>query len=830
MKTISQEFKEQIKELGREFDSVITYELDGETIELRNEDLNSVTPHYNADILKSVMRQLDLDSNVEIPEGTIVNYKLGLKVNGEYEYLNFGNYIVYKIEEQKDLRSYKITCYDKMLYAMKDYENLNVVYPITIRNYINTLCQHIGLTFKNINDNFANYNKEIPYELYLDSEGNTLNYTFRDVLDELAQVTASTICINEEDDQLEIRYINTTSDTIDEEYLKDINVDFGKKYGPVNSIVLSRGQGADNIYMKDDQSIEENGLCEIKISDNQIMNRNDRDTFLNDIFNKLNRLEYYLNDFSSTGVCYYNLCDRYNVTIGEDNYSCVMLNDEILVTQGLQENIHTDIPDQGETDYTKADKTDRKINQTYFIVDKQNQKIESVITNVTSQNDKISQLTQTVDELSSKISDTADITTSGETEEATIDLDNINLSEPITIKIRPNTTSISWLYPRNNLYPSDNLYPTNRIIRFYNKTTEETVDYILPDDLLFINSNVYDEFYLDYDSKTCQITKRCGYNADGSVYQLSQEVITDYEYPTILLNDGDYTVSIPGYDNAYIFVRLMAQNIYTTQFATRVEVNTAINQTAQEINLEVNKKVNEDEIISKINLSSEEAVINANKVSLAGKTINLSSDNVVIDSANFKVDNQGNMTCNNGTFKGNINGSTFTFGDITLTNELNNSYGMLKCKTNSNGSLYGTTDIDGADIVMSGKNKVLMRITTYPIDGDAYMFILGEITARAFNKSSQAEKKKNFEKFDNALSIIKNTDIYKYHYKEQKDDSKKEIGLIIGEKYKYSKELTNNNNEAVNISSMVGVCFQAIKEQQEEIEKLKEEIKSLKEE
>ena len=42
----------------------------------------------------------------------------------------------------------------------------------------------------------------------------------------------------------------------------------------------------------------------------------------------------------------------------------------------LEENIFTEMPQETETDYTKADKTDRKINQTYLIVDKQNQTIE----------------------------------------------------------------------------------------------------------------------------------------------------------------------------------------------------------------------------------------------------------------------------------------------------------------------------------------------------------------------------------------------------------------------------------------------------------------------
>lgn len=227
MKTHTNNFKNNLIKFGRELDSKITYTQNGTQVELGAEDLNSITPHYEGGILKSVMKQLDIDSNVEIPLGTILTYQFGVKVGNQYEYINFGNYIVYKAEKQEDTDSWQITCYDKMLYAMKDYENLGVTYPITVRNYINELCNKIGLTFKNASGTFANYNKTIPNELYLDENGKSLGYTFRDVLDELAQVTASTICINETDDQLEIRYINNTNDTIDEEYLKDVNVNFG---------------------------------------------------------------------------------------------------------------------------------------------------------------------------------------------------------------------------------------------------------------------------------------------------------------------------------------------------------------------------------------------------------------------------------------------------------------------------------------------------------------------------------------------------------------------------------------------------------------------------
>lgn len=385
MKAHTSDFKNQIKTTGRELDSKITYSLNGVNVELGKEQLNSITPTYQGALLKSVMKELDIDSNVYIPEKTILNYQFGVKVNGEYEYLNFGNYIVYKAEKQEDTNSYKLTCYDKMLYSMIDYKKMDITYPISIRDYIKAICDKLGITFVNASDIFANYDKQIQNELYLDENENSLGYTFRDVLDELSQVTASCICINN-NDELEIRYINDTNDTIDEEFLKDVNVKFGEKFGAVNTIVLSRSAESDNVYYP--EVLPENPY-EFKISDNQIMNFNDRSDYLSDIYNKLNGLEFYINDFSSTGICYYELLDRYNVKIGDKTYSCVMLNDEINITQGLEENVFTEMPEETKTDYTKADKTDRKVNQTYIIANKQKSQIELVTSEINSVKDDL---------------------------------------------------------------------------------------------------------------------------------------------------------------------------------------------------------------------------------------------------------------------------------------------------------------------------------------------------------------------------------------------------------------------------------------------------------
>ena len=410
MKQVTENFKKTIPLAGRMIDSKITYyDKNNVKIELGAENLNSITPHFEGGILKSVMKQLDIDCDKAIPLSTEITYLFGLKVGSAYEYINFGNYIVYSVEKQEDTNSYKIICYDKMLYSMKPYNSTGITFPTTIREFINSICDYLGLEFKNKEEEFANYNKIIPNEKYLDAKGQDIGYTFRDVLDELAQVTASTICLDN-NNKLEIRYITDTEETINEEYLKDINVNFGEKYGKVNSIVLSRAGESDNIYLRDEESVQRDGLCEIKIVENQIMNDNDRFIFLQDILNKLNGLEFYVNDFSSTGIGYLELCDRYNVKIGEKIYSCVLFNDEFNVTQGLEELIHTDMPKDSETDYTKSDKTDRRINKAYVIVDKQNSKIESLVEQVETteelNDERIKEVIQNISSVEEKITAT----------------------------------------------------------------------------------------------------------------------------------------------------------------------------------------------------------------------------------------------------------------------------------------------------------------------------------------------------------------------------------------------------------------------------------------
>lgn len=62
--------------------------------------------------------------------------------------------------------------------------------------------------------------------------------------------------------------------------------------------------------------------------------------------------------------------------------------------------------------------------------------------------------------------------------------------------------------------------------------------------------------------------------------------------------------------------------------------------------------VEEDNIISSINQSPESIAINANKISLAGKAIDLTTDDISINSTNFSVTKEGKVTATSGDIAG----------------------------------------------------------------------------------------------------------------------------------------------------------------------------------
>ena len=357
-----------------------------------------------------------------------------------------------------------------------------------------------------------------------------------------------------------------------------------KNIGPINSIVLARAGESDKIYKKDQKSIDKNGLCELMIKENQFMNFNDRADYLQELSGKLFGVEYYLNDFVSTGIMYYDLLDMYNIKIGDNTYNCLMLNDEQDITQGLEENIHTDRPETSETDYKKADTTDRKINQTYLIVDKQNQKIQGVISQIGDRSEKTTTITADIDGLNSKVSNIEETTNVIEGNK-TISLGNAVAGELIELHIYGNNDVFSSLKIGDDVVLSDDLYLLGDSIIVVKDSKGNSKEYALGiEDVLRQKEDVYDEYILK--NGKAQIIRRI--NTDGTIK--AKETIEDLGVFSIELFDGTNTLSIKNY-TASLKAKFAIQNDMTNIYASKVEMNSAINQTAEQVDINVNKKL-----------------------------------------------------------------------------------------------------------------------------------------------------------------------------------------------------------------------------------------------
>lgn len=214
------------------------------------------------------------------------------------------------------------------------------------------------------------------------------------------------------------------------------------------------------------------------------------------------------------------------------------------------------------------------------------------------------------------------------------------------------------------------------------------------------------------------------------------------------------------------------------------------------------------------------------KFLLNGKEINLTGDNIEIQSNNFSVDKDGNMNCINANVEGSI-----------TSNNVNITGGKINIETNRSlgDQVFTLKDEFGAQSFVGPVNASIGYTGSDVTSG---VYIQGSaagqsmVAAQVITQTSLESQKKNIEKLKNGLDIVKSTDIYKYNFKTQKDEDKKHIGFIIGNKYKYSKDITavddKGNEVGVDNYSMISVAYKAIQEQQQIIESLQKQIEELK--
>lgn len=384
-------FNEAIKEFGKE----ITASFVCNGVTYTEDMIISMNPHYEGSLLSAVMRCLDVEVKRSAGEigisSFLENVRFGVKGPGDadYFYKEYGTYIVkdLKVDEEQD--TYILECYDKMLMSMVPFD-LVTEYPITVYDLLYDICKRFGWKNGAEVTGFTNQFTRIDKSLYDES------YTFRDVLTEIAQIAGCIIAFkpiwgSDENgnpvlvDTLSMSYNYDKGVTVDPSNLKTLVI--GEVYGPINSLVLARSPQEDNIYRKDDASIAANGLTEIRIENNQIVEHlrgsgetDDVAPVIDYLFGILNGKQFTLYELESFGVGNVDLGDIFTiVTPDEVSHKTIMLCDNLVITQGLNETSHLEAPEATETDYKAASTTDKMLNKTMLRVDKQEQLITGLV-------------------------------------------------------------------------------------------------------------------------------------------------------------------------------------------------------------------------------------------------------------------------------------------------------------------------------------------------------------------------------------------------------------------------------------------------------------------
>ena len=412
---------------------------------------------FEGSLFKTIMKEIIITTkNVEELYQKSIDFQYGLYINNKFEYLKLGKFLIKdKPEENRGTEEIEITAYDNMVYFMKTFKQseLNIIYPCSLLVLLQKICEVCGVSL--YSTNFFNADLIVNEDYFTEQE-----ITYRDVLDKIAQATLTSIYIKE--DKLYLAPILFTStETLDRSYLSKLVIT--DKFGPVNALVLGRGDVEDNVEAIDQNSINLNGRCELRFDENEFLQYK-REEVIDAMFEKIKGLTYYAFEASDVGVMWIEPYQCISLKDNEtDIYNSYYLETDITINTGISSNIEANIPEETETEYKVTTEEEKK----YLKVERLAKKNEGLIQDLIEQNtefeEKMTIVEQDMDSIRQSVQDFVDYRreVSGVTE---IHLEDAGEAEVLNLEIQGNKTYEANLFPGENLYPSEGLQPNQEVI------------------------------------------------------------------------------------------------------------------------------------------------------------------------------------------------------------------------------------------------------------------------------------------------------------------------------------------------------------------------------
>lgn len=347
---------------------------------------------------------IDKESRENIGSASAINVKLGVRTSEfeEYEYVDYGEFVVYDKEDVIEKNATKLYLYDHLIdtHVPYDEDPLGLDFSsgeITVGVLLQAICSKFE--FNLITPTFVNSTKIIDEDKYLG-----LNMTYRDILDEIAAVAGGFIKIFNKD--LSVAYPTETGEIIDENDLEKLTI--GKKVGTFNSLVLGRSPQEDNIFYP--EGIDDKDRVTIRIDNNQIMDKN-REDFIVDLYNQVNGLEYYVFEFASFGFGYFEFGDIVTLkNLKNEEFKTILFNIVENINSGIKGKSYAEETEFAETKYEYATSIEKRVKNTEIICNKQDGQIKMIIEEQGKSDEKVNSISMDLESTEMKIKEVEDET------------------------------------------------------------------------------------------------------------------------------------------------------------------------------------------------------------------------------------------------------------------------------------------------------------------------------------------------------------------------------------------------------------------------------------
>ena len=352
-------------------------------------------------VARTISGELMNPNNSIIMENKEIKVELGVKTESGTNYYSLGNFLITKPSDDavKDKTSFEAMDYTKKF--NKEFDATGLTFPCTALQLAQFCCQKCGVELGSTS--FTNSS------FVIDSNQYETGDTFRKVMQDIGKLAYSWVRIGWDNKcYIDFSFSSTVADTdkIGTSNYYDLTVQ-SEKFGPVNRVVIGMSDiEGENVVLEDSTSIEQNGVCELQIMDNNLTYTPELRQQAITSANKLFGLSFVPVEINTTGHPW--LLGNETVEIEKlDGTKIKTIPFDRTIEYGghIKTKLVSKADTKTETEYKNPGTLETAIKQTRIIVNKQEQEISQVIQQQESQTEIINSVQDSIDNLTEQINE-----------------------------------------------------------------------------------------------------------------------------------------------------------------------------------------------------------------------------------------------------------------------------------------------------------------------------------------------------------------------------------------------------------------------------------------